>query len=193
MKVKKDSDSGRDLDRLLQSCLEAFIRAGSLDLSLDRIADAVGTSKRMLIHYFGSRENLEEKVFSLFEDRLRERFSGSEFSTGVSLATVVQNLWEQSTAPESRGVLLLIMDLSRRAWSGSERAKAFYLEQQRLWEETLLAFLPDVQAVGELLQLFQGAILAYLIAGDRKQGADALQRMVQRVEKAGRPRWHFIR
>jgi len=31
----------------------------------------------------------------------------------------VKVLWEHTTAPGAKGVLQLIMDLSRRAWSGS--------------------------------------------------------------------------
>jgi hypothetical protein len=96
------------------------------------------------------------------------------------LQAVVTALWEQSTAPQSRGVLLLIMDVSRRAWSGSARANAFYEEQQRLWVDLLLKFLPNPRAVEELLQLFQGAILAFLITGDSEQGARALMRLVMR-------------
>jgi hypothetical protein len=80
----------------------------------------------MLIHYFGSREILEQKAFALLEDRLRDRFSASRFPPGVSIATVVTALWDQSTAPQSRGTLLLIMDVNRRGWSGSDRARAFY-------------------------------------------------------------------
>jgi hypothetical protein len=53
------------------------------------------------------------------------------------------------------------MDLSRRAWNRSKRAKTFYEEQQRLWVELLLKFLPD--QAEEVLQLFQGALFAHLI------------------------------
>ena len=109
----------RELDGLIEKCLAAFIAAGTLDLSLDQLAKQVGTSKRMLIHYFGGRENLEEKAFALLEDRLRDSFRPERFPSGVSLDAVVAALWEQSTAPQSRGVLLLIMDVSRRGWSGS--------------------------------------------------------------------------
>jgi AcrR family transcriptional regulator len=172
--------SSRNLVQLVEGCLAAFIAAGTLDLSLDQLASAVGISKRMLIHYFGSREILEQKAFALLEDRLRERFSASRFPQGASVATVVTALWDQSTAPQSRGVLLLIMDVNRRGWSGSERARAFYVEQQRLWEDLLLKFLPDPRAVEELLQLFQGAILVYLVTGDREQGRRTLLRMLQR-------------
>jgi hypothetical protein len=83
-------------------------------------------------------------------------------------------LWERTTAPEAKGVLLLVMDLSRRAWSGSARARAFYEEQQRLWVELLLRFLPDRAVVEDVLQTFQGAVLAYLVTGDRERGLRAL-------------------
>jgi AcrR family transcriptional regulator len=169
-----------DLDRLAEKCLGGFIAAGSLDVSLDRLAEQVGTSKRMLIHYFGSRGALEERAIALLEDRLRGRFSPDRFPAGIAFESVVSALWEQSTTPESRGVLLLIMDVSRRAWSGSERARAFYAEQQRLWEEMLRRFLPEAAAVEEFLQLFQGAILAYLISGDREPGKRALGRFTGR-------------
>jgi hypothetical protein len=72
------------------------------------------------------------------------------------------------------------MDVSRRAWSGTDRAAAFYREQQRLWVEMLQKFLPDTAAVEEFLQLFQGAILAYLVTGDHEQGRRALLRMARR-------------
>lgn len=170
--------AGERLDRqqLLDRCLAAFIRAGTIDLSLDRLANTVGISKRMLVHYFGGRENIEEKAMTRLEEHLRSQFAPESFSPRASLRTVVAALWDQTTAPESKGVLLLIMDVSRRAWNGSPRARAFYLEQQRLWVELLLRFLPDRSKVEELLQLFQGAVLAYLITGDREPGRRALMR-----------------
>jgi len=171
----------QDLERVAEKCLGAFIAAGSLDLSLDRLAGAVGTSKRMLIHYFGSREALEERSISLLEERLRSQFSPERFPAGVGFEAVVQALWEQSTKPESRGVLLIIMDVSRRAWSGSERAGAFYAQQQRLWVGMLTRYLPEAAEVEEFLQLFQGAILAYLVTGDAEQGKRALGRFTKRV------------
>lgn len=170
-------------DQLVDRCLAAFIEAGTLDVSFDQLAKKVGISKRMLIHYFGSRENLEELAVVRLEERLRARFAVRSFPPGVSARTVVTALWDQSTAPESRGVLLLIMDLSRRGWSGSPRAKAFYEEQQRLWVELLLNYFADAAAVEELLQLFQGAVLVYLVTGDREQGRRALGRMVERSAK----------
>lgn len=120
------------------------------------------------------------------EEDLRARFAVNRFPPRVSAQTVVKALWQQTTAPESRGILLLIMDLSRRAWSGSERARAFYEAQQHLWTELLMNYLPDSKAVEELLQLFQGAVLPYLITGDREVGLRTLERMVAKNSKESR-------
>jgi AcrR family transcriptional regulator len=162
---------------LVQLCLAAFVEAGTIDISLDQLAKRVGTSKRMLVHYFGGREDIEEGAMSLLEERLRARFAPETFPPGVSAEAVITALWERTTAPEAKGVLLLVMDLSRRAWNGSARAKLFYAEQQRLWVQLLMKYLPDQPAVEEVLQLFQGAVLAYLITGDPEPGRRSLTRI----------------
>ena len=167
-----------DETEILQKCLAAFVKAGTIDLSLDQLGAKVGVSKRMLIHYFGGRENIEEKTMALLEERLRAQFAPEAFPLGVPAETVVAALWERTTAPESKGVLLLIMDLSRRAWNGSTRAKAFYLEQQRLWVQLLAKFFPDLPTLERVMQLFQGAVLAYLITGDPEPGKRTLTNLI---------------
>jgi hypothetical protein len=117
-------------------------------------------------------------TMSMLEDQLRARFQASAFPAGASAQSVVGALWEQTTSAESRGVLLLAMDMTRRSWSGSQRARRFFEEQQRLWTEMLRTFLPNAGAVEALLQLFQGAILVYLVTGDRERGRRALDRFI---------------
>jgi AcrR family transcriptional regulator len=170
--------TGRSREQLLEGCLAAFIRAGTLDLSLDTLAKAAGSSKRMLVHYFGGRDAIEELAMARLEDRLRARFRAGAFPAGASLQSVVAALWEQTTSPASQGVVRLTMDLTRRSWSGSDRAREFFEEQQRLWSEMLREFLPDAGAVETLLQLFQGAMLVYLVTGDRERGRRALDRFI---------------
>jgi AcrR family transcriptional regulator len=165
-------------EELVERSLAAFIKAGTIDLSLDQLATGVGASKRMLIHYFGDRETLEESAMALLEERLRGQFAPESFPANTSLHDVVTALWERTTSPAAKGVLRLIMDLSRRAWNGSARARAFYAEQQRQWVQLLMKFCRDQQAVEEVLQLFQGAALAYLITDDPEPGRRSLSRVV---------------
>ena len=168
---------------LVERALATFIKAGTIELSLDRLAKGVGVSKRMLVHYFGGRADLEEKAITLLETRLRAQFSPAAFPPSVSLQTVLATLWERTTAPEARSVLRLVMDLSRRAWNGSARAQAFYAEQQRLWVQLLMQFLPNRTSVEEVLQLFQGAVLAYLITGDPGPGRRSLARYLTKARR----------
>jgi AcrR family transcriptional regulator len=175
-----------DLAVLLDRCLAAFVEAGTLDLSLDELARKAGSTKRMLVHYFGGRENIEEQAITRLEARLRAQFAPEAFPPQATAQSVVSALWERTTAPESRGVLLLVMDLSRRAWSGSKRAKLFYNEQQRLWIELLMRYLPDRPTVEEVLQTFQGAVLAFLITGDHEPGKRALLRILEARPKSGK-------
>ena len=68
-----------DREELLGRCLAAFVQAGTIELSLDQLAHEAGTSKRMLIHYFGGRENLEEHAMALLEERLGRGLPRSHF------------------------------------------------------------------------------------------------------------------
>jgi AcrR family transcriptional regulator len=188
MRRRKKPEVGALLDR----CLEAFVQAGTLDLSLDQLAHKVGSSKRMLVHYFGSREKIEEQAIARLESRLRAQFVPEAFPPGATVHAVVSAVWDRTTAPQSRGVLLLVMDLSKRAWSGSQRARLFYGEQQALWVEFLMRYLPDRPTVEEVLQAFQGAILAFLITGDPKPGRRAMMRILGNYEKARAPKSHRI-
>ena len=171
---------------LLEKSLAAFIAAGTLDLSLDQLAGQVGVSKRMLIHYFGSREDLEIAAIGLLEDRLRASFSPASFPANISSKAFVLAMWERSTTPTSRGVLQLIMDVTRRGWSGSEHARAFYVEQQRMWQKLLRPHFPDLAEAEEVLLLFQGAILVYLVTGDSQQGARTLVRLTKQIKSKRR-------
>ncbi len=173
-----------DLGELLDDCLAAFIEAGTLDLSLDQLARKAGSSKRMLVHYFGGRESIEEQAITRLENRLRMQFTAEAFPAGATVQAVVNALWDRTTAPQARGILLLVMDLSKRAWSGSKRARLFYAEQQRLWIELLMKYLPDRPTVEEVLQTFQGAVLAFLVTGDDAPGRRALMRILENQETA---------
>ena len=186
--MQPPASTSRKRGELLDSCLRAYVEAGTLDLSLDQLAQRVGISKRMLVHYFGGREQIEEGAMARLEERLRLQFSPAAFPADVAPKRVLLALWERTTAPASRGVLLLIMDFSRRAWQGSPRARAFYAEQQRLWIELLRKFIAERTVVEDMLQLFQGATFAYLITGDPEPGRRALTRFLETHGKAASTR-----
>ena len=61
-------------DRLRQKCFRYFLQHGVANLSLRPLAAAVGTSARMLLHYFGSKEALIAEVMEQVQARLQGAF-----------------------------------------------------------------------------------------------------------------------
>ena len=59
-------------DRLLGAAVEHALTEGIVDLSLREIAVGIGTSHRMLIYHFGSREGLLVAVVREVERRERQ-------------------------------------------------------------------------------------------------------------------------
>ena len=59
-------------DRLLEGAMEYVAQNGITDLSLRQLAAALGTSHRMLIHHFGSKEGLWVAIVREVERRQRE-------------------------------------------------------------------------------------------------------------------------
>lgn len=59
-------------DRLLQAALHLFADRGYDGVSVDEIVDAVGVNKRMVYHYFGSKEHLYSAVLEQAYEGLRE-------------------------------------------------------------------------------------------------------------------------
>ena len=165
---------------MLEACLKAFVEAGTLDLSLDQLAARVGTSKRMLIHYFHARDGVELMVMRRLEDTLRAQFSPESFPGAASLRALILAIWAKATTAQARGILLLVMDLSRRAWTGSAAARAFYDHQIRQWARLLLSFSGDKALIEAIIVTFQGAILTLLSTGDAQPGRRALLRLLPR-------------
>jgi len=180
-KVRVTRDAELNQEQIALRCLGAFVRAGTLDLSLDQLSREVGVSKRMLIHYFGGREAIEERAMELLEVRLRAQFAPNNYPSGFTLQQVLSELWKRTTDPASKGVLMLTMDLSRRAWNGPSRAHEFYMKQQRLWVDLLLHYLPNREAVEDVLQSFQGAVLTYLVTGEPERGKQLLKRLSKQL------------
>jgi AcrR family transcriptional regulator len=58
--------------RLLDAAIEHVAESGFSDLSLRALATALGTSHRMLIHHFGSKEGLWVEIVRAVEQRQRD-------------------------------------------------------------------------------------------------------------------------
>lgn len=102
--------------RLLDALVDEFAGGGVGDRSLRDIAAAVGTSHRMLLHHFGSREELLIAVVAEVERRQMGLLPKLPASPAESFAA----MWTDLRRPELRRLERLFFECYSRAAQGEQ-------------------------------------------------------------------------
>ena len=108
-----------DLDRrrqLLDALVEEFSAGGIGDRSLREVGAAVGTSHRMLLHHFGSREDLLVAIVEGVERRQMGLLTGLPTDPAEAFAA----MWADLHRPELRNVERLFFECYARAAQGEK-------------------------------------------------------------------------
>jgi AcrR family transcriptional regulator len=167
---------------LLEQCLEAAIVSGMIDLSINTIAKNIGTSGRMLVYHFGSKQELERQLITLLEIRLREKlwsFETVALGSENSLTTTLLAMWQHLTSPAMHGLLKLTMDLNQRAIQGDVETQHFLERENQQWVDSLVLLINDKTMALALLHLFQGAILDFLTTGNAQRGQQSIEKFAE--------------
>jgi AcrR family transcriptional regulator len=85
--------------QLLQSAIAYISERGISDLSLRELATAIGTSHRMLIHHFGSKENLWVEVVRAVEQQQRDALPDLIPDPAADPATAMRTWWQHISDP----------------------------------------------------------------------------------------------
>lgn len=115
-------------DRLLEATVEQSLNNGIADLSLREIASAIGTSHRMLIYHFGSREGLLVAVVREVERRERQAMT----ATGMSVADA-RRMWDRLVDPSLRSQERLFFEIYSHALLGRPGTEGFLGEAVDGW------------------------------------------------------------
>ena len=182
--------SGRE--QLLDAVVEHLAEHSVDGQSLRSIAAAVGTSHRMLIYHFGSREGLLAAVVREVERLQREAFTvvaGAD--DAATLRQVAEQFWEHVVGPATR-YGPLFFELSAHAMQGRPHAQALAAGLVEPW----LDVLADTIAAGGVdevrartqarlgLGAVRGLLFDLLVTGDR-QGVDDAYRLFLDLVTAG--------
>jgi AcrR family transcriptional regulator len=101
---------------LLDALIEAFSRGGIGGRSLREVADAVGTSHRMLLHHFGSRDGL---LLTIVEE-VERRQAATLHDLPDDPADATAAMWADLRRPELRPFERLFFECYARAAQGEE-------------------------------------------------------------------------
>src|SRR3712207_6897642 len=98
-------------EAFLSGAVEHVLRHGVATLSLRPLAAALGTSDRMLLYYFGSREQLLTAVLGAVGEQLQTQFAAPLPADPVSPAALVRGLATALQAPAAESSLRLYVEV----------------------------------------------------------------------------------
>jgi AcrR family transcriptional regulator len=168
-------------EQLVDQVVDHFVVDGLGDMSLRKIAAAIGSSHRMLLYHFGSKGGLLVEVVRAVEARTRAQFGQlAVAATPEATDRVIRDMWRLVADPAQGDFERLFFALYGRALQGDEQVRPLLGESIESWldaQSTLAAAqgVPVDQAriharLG--LAVVRGLLLDLLASGDRT-GTDA--------------------
>ena len=94
-----DMDGKSPRDRLLDRAMEYVAANGISDVSLRSLATALGTSHRMLIHHFGSKEQLWVEIARTVEKRQRDLLAEIPPDPSEPVGVAMRTWWKHISDP----------------------------------------------------------------------------------------------
>jgi AcrR family transcriptional regulator len=104
---------------LLKQVVQHLQHSGLAQMSLSPLAEAIGTTKRMLLYYFGSRENLLAQALAASRPDAHAMFDDVHDTAGLRKAA--HALWEAMTVGEQAGPIRMLLQLLSLAATDPEQ------------------------------------------------------------------------
>jgi AcrR family transcriptional regulator len=160
-------------EALREAIVEYLIAHGLADLSLRPLAKAVGSSPRVLLYYFGSKEGL---IIQVLAD-VRQRQRASYGQAAGNLTEACRFIWKRMRAPGSEPLFRLFFEAYGLALRYPKLYKSFLQATIDDWLELIAGSLHDgghgqAQARARatvVLAGLRGFMLDYCTTHDRKR------------------------
>ncbi len=182
-------------DELVARSLDYFLAHGVAGLSLRPLAAEVGTSARMLVYHFGSKEGLVTAVMDEVRSRVQRSFVEAVGNEGRTADRAMQSFWKWILAPRNLPLLRLLVEVQVLAAQDPGRY-AHYLEgTSSSWLALIEEALPpskDRRIIATLCAaVIDGLLLEVISTGDVRRTTKALKLfddfLLARIRSASRP------
>jgi AcrR family transcriptional regulator len=111
--------------RLLDRAVDYVLRRGLAQLSLRPLAKATGTSPRLLLYYFGSKEALVVEIIRRGRARQRETMANLKLTSTLSPRDVTRILWHHFSEPRWEPLMRLFFEVYGLALQDRARFPGF--------------------------------------------------------------------
>jgi AcrR family transcriptional regulator len=174
-------------DRLLAAAADYIATHGAADLTLRGLAGGIGSSHRMLIYHFGSKEGLLVEVIKLVEQRQGAALAELEFDSTLSAAEITRSFWRRLSAPDLAANERLFFEIYGQALQGRPGTTALLDGIVDSWVAPVVEMLdrlgfPSEHAAAQArlgIAITRGLLLDLLATGDRDACDAAMEQYIR--------------
>jgi AcrR family transcriptional regulator len=179
--------------RWLDAAIAYVAANGISDLSLRELAAAIGTSHRMLIYHFGSKEGLLVAIVNEVEEHQRQFFATFEADSTIPPEAAGLALWRRVADPSLDRNVRLFFELYGQALQGRPGTAGFLDRIVDAWVDPLAEYLerrgvPRATARADArlsVAVTRGLLLDLVATGNRQAVEAAMERFMQLYAAAG--------
>ncbi|MCE7005438.1 TetR/AcrR family transcriptional regulator [Kibdelosporangium philippinense] len=176
--------------RLLSAAVDHVAEHGVGEQSLRQIAAALGTSHRMLIYHFGSKEGLLVEIIKAVEARQREVLADLAHEPGESAGDMGRRFWKRISDPALWPNIRLFFEVYGQALQGRPGTTHLLDDVVHAWLDPVIAVgvaqglsEEDARVTARLgLAVTRGLLLDLLATGDREAVDAAMERYIVSYE-----------
>ena len=187
--VPRHQDGSDARARLLAAAMDHVAEHGVGDLSLRGLAAALGTSHRMLIYHFGSREGLLIEVIRAVEAQQRAALAMMLLDEDAPPEEIMRSMWRRVADPSLWPNERLFFEVYAQALQGSPHAVPLLVGIVDLWVEPLVRIAvaqgrPEAEARAEArlgIAVVRGLLLDLLATEDREAVDAAMERYIEAI------------
>lgn len=192
--VPRTVDEGRRAE-LLDRIVDYVAESGLADLSLRPLAKAVGSSPRVLLYYFGSKEDLVVEILKLAGDRQRELFMKLP-KDAASYEVTMRAAWRLVSAPKQEAIFRLFFETYGLALQNRKRFSRFLESVVEAWLQYLEKpalrdgySRKDARALATIVVAgFRGFLLDLCTTRDRKRIDRAVEMWIKALDSIQPPK-----
>lgn len=144
-------------DRVLKACVAAALKTGGKPLSIHDYARETGVSARMLIHYFGTKAELDNAVVRAIDEGLHTQAELLAEARGGMGA--VKELLRGFRTPQSAQVRKFFRTLLAKAFAGDRAAVTALVEERERWTALFAGALGNHEQASETVTQLLGAAM----------------------------------
>jgi AcrR family transcriptional regulator len=173
--------------RLLDATVGYAREHGLGDVSLRDLAAAIGTSHRMLIYHFGSKEGLLAAVVQAVEAEQREFLAGLAADPAIGPVEAMRAMWRRIADPSLWRSERLFFEIYGQALQGRPGTEGFLDRITEDWVELAAGYSVQLGAPQETARadarlsvaVGRGLLLDLLATGDRAAADRAFDRFIE--------------